>query len=367
MLMLQINNLSAKIDKYKKQIKSAVNRVIDSGWVVLGPEVKQFEREFSSYLGTTYCVSVANGTDALIYSLKALGVDHGDQVATVANAGMYASSAILSLGASPLFMDVELDSCTVGYAEVERVVNRGVKVVVITQLYGLAVPEIKKIAQLCRNKDVYLLEDCAQAHGVEIDGKKAGTFGDLASFSFYPTKNLGAMGDGGAIIGRCQELTNRARMLRQYGWSDKYEVTLSGGGNSRLDEIQAAILLEFLPSLDQENAKRRNIAQRYSQSIKHPEVTVPAERGLNYVAHLYVVRSIYRDSLRDHLRSCAVASDIHYPIPDYRQAIFESLYSDLFLENTEKLSCEALTLPCYPHMTDAQVDMVIDSVNGWKK
>lgn len=364
--MLQINNLSAKIAKHKTKIQSAINRVIDSGWIVLGPEVKHFEKLFAEYLGVTYCVSLANGTDAIELALKAMGIGYGDQVATVANAGMYTTTALLAIGAEPYFMDVDIDTRCATLGEVKRAIDNGIKAVVVTHLYGLGVPEIALIAEYCAEKHVPLLEDCAQAHGAKINGKHVGTFGDAASFSFYPTKNLGALGDGGAVVSNNPEIAEKILVLRQYGWTEKYKVATSGGRNSRLDEMQAAILVEFIPYLDQANIRRREIAKKYSKLIDHPAVLVPLVGGIEYVAHLFVIRSQQRDALRAHLLTHSIASDIHYPTPDYLQPLFGENFANISLVNTEILAKEILTLPCYPEMTDTEVDQVILAINGWR-
>jgi len=364
--MQQINNLAAKIGKFQGLINTAVQRVVASGWLVLGPEVKRFEISFAEYLGAGHCVSVANGTEAIELALRALGVQKGDRVATVANASMYTTTSILALGAIPVFMDVDRDTQVVTLAQVQRVIESGVSAIVVTHLYGLAVPEIQEISELCAKNNVPLLEDCAQAHGAIKHGKRVGTFGDAASFSFYPTKNLGALGDGGAIVTQSAEIAQRATQLRQYGWSSKYCVELEGARNSRLDEIQAAILSEFLPYLDEGNARRREIAGRYKAEIKKAAISHPQESGSAYVAHLYVIKSPERDVLQQHLRSANIASDVHYPIPDYKQPVFDNRYSDVCLENTEFLAKQILTLPCYPEMTDLEVSAVIDAVNGWE-
>lgn len=365
--MQQINDLSARIGRHQEQIQAAVARVIASGWVVLGPEVKQFEQAFASYLGATDCISVANGTDAIELGLKALGVTAGDRVATVANASMYTTTALLAIGAEPFFVDVDLDSRCVGLAEVRRAVDAGVKAVVVTHLYGLAAPEIAEIADFCAQRGVPLFEDCAQAHGARIGGKRTGTFGAASSFSFYPTKNLGALGDGGAVATSDPAIAARMRALRQYGWSDKYKVDVAGARNSRLDEMQAAILSAFLPGLDAANARRLAIVERYRAGLSHPDVQVPQAAGEACVGHLYVVRSTGRDALRAHLREAGIASDVHYPIPDHRQPVFGARFADVRLENTERLAAEILTLPCYPEMSDADVDRVVQAVNGWGK
>lgn len=364
--MQQINNLSPKIAKYHPGIQAAINRVVASGWLILGPEVKQFEASFAAFLGADHCVGLANGTDAIELALKAMGVKSGDRVATAANAGMYATTAILAIGAQPYFMDVDAQTCGATLAEVARAVEAGVKAVVVTHLYGLAVPEVAQIAEYCKQNGVLLLEDCAQAHGAQIGAKRVGTFGDAGSFSFYPTKNLGALGDGGAVATSNPEIANKVGLLRQYGWTSKYRAELPGARNSRLDELQAAILSVFLPDLDSANARRRQISARYTTRISHPEVATPPAREEDYVAHLYVVRSPKRDALRVHLRNAGIASDIHYPIPDYRQPVFGERYADHYLNNTERLAGEILTLPCYPEMSDAEVDQIVLAVNSWQ-
>jgi dTDP-3-amino-2,3,6-trideoxy-4-keto-D-glucose/dTDP-3-amino-3,4,6-trideoxy-alpha-D-glucose/dTDP-2,6-dideoxy-D-kanosamine transaminase len=362
----QINNLSKHIKNHEKIIKNALNRVLDSGWLVLGPEVSEFERSFSEYIGTSYCVSVANGTDAIELALRSFNLKSGDQVATIANAGMYSTTAILAVDAKPYFMDVDIGTKLVTLVDVEKAIAAGAKAVILTHLYGLAIPESEAISDLCNKRGVFVLEDCAQAHGAKINGKKVGSFGDIASFSFYPTKNLGAIGDGGAIVTNSECLAIAVRALRQYGWESKYNTVFKGGCNSRLDELQAAVLREFLPWLDRWNARRREIATLYSNKIVHPEISLPPRiSGEDYVGHLYVVTSIYRDSLSMYLRAVHIGTDIHYPTPDHRQKVFKGKYATLNLHNTERLSNEVLTLPCYPEMEDSDVEMIAEAVNKW--
>lgn len=364
--MLKINDLSARVAGYEAKLNKAFSDVIDSGWFILGPKVAEFEIAFANYIGGSYCVSVANGTDAIEIALRALGVTVGDAVATVANAGMYTTTAVLAIGAQPVYMDVDLHTKNVTMHEVERVVSSGVKAVVVTHLYGLAVSELEQISSFCASKGVLLLEDCAQAHGARLNGKTVGVFGDAASFSFYPTKNLGALGDGGAIITSNRIVAEKAMGLRQYGWKSKYQVEIGGARNSRLDELQASILSIFLPDLDESNAARRRIACRYSEGIKNPLVVHPFMGcGADYVAHLYVVRSKLRDLLKLHLSNHGIASDVHYPVPDYSQPVFGGQFKSISLKNSEVLSEEVLTLPCYPEMTENQINEVIVAVNSW--
>ena len=364
--MQQINNLSIHIQKHETLIKRTINRVLESGWLVLGPEVASFEVSFADYIGVNYCVSVANGTDAIELGLKALNIRPGDKVATVANAGMYSTTAILSLGADPYFMDVDMTSKLVTLAEVEQAVSNGVKVVILTHLYGFAISEVAAIAKLCHKQGVALLEDCAQAHGAKINGQCVGSFGDVASFSFYPTKNLGAIGDGGAIVTNNAKIADTLRNLRQYGWDGKYNTAVEGGCNSRLDELQAAVLKEFLPLLNQWNIRRREIATLYSNSIVNPEIILPqGASGEDYVGHLYVIASGHRESLSKYLYEAQISTDIHYPIPDHRQKVFRGKYAGLNLVNTERLSDEVLTLPCYPEIENSDVEMIVNAVNKW--
>ena len=212
---------------------------------------------------------------------------------------------------------------------------------------------------------MFLVEDCAQAHGAIVQNRKVGSFGDVGCFSFYPTKNLGGLGDGGAIVTNSLQIAKTLTQLRQYGWSDKYKVKLAGGRNSRIDEIQASLLSTFLPYLNGWNERRREIASQYTRNITNHNITLPPVRGSDYVAHLYVLRSKERDSLREFLKGAGIMSDIHYPIPDYCQPIFENRFLDLYLPNTEQLAKEVLTLPCYPEMTQTDVDKVISAVNNW--
>ena len=363
--MLQINNLQARVRAHHGLIIEATQRVVSSGYFILGPEVKNFEMMFSEYLGSEHCIGLANGTDAIEIGLRSLGIKRGDVVATVSNAGMYATTAILAIGAIPFFMDVDLDTMLVSFGEVERAIKAKVQAIVVTHLYGLAIPKIGAIAALAKISEVPLLEDCAQAHGAMHNGKRVGTFGDVGSFSFYPTKNLGALGDGGAICVKDNDVAELAKRLRQYGWKEKYSVQLLGARNSRLDEIQAAVLSGFLPLLDISNSKRREIAKTYNTGIKNPNIICNKNYGEGYVAHLFVVRSKERDSLKEHLLSSAIMSDVHYPIPDHKQMAIVGLNKGLRMSNTEMLSKEVLTLPCYPEMSSAEVKIVMDAANSW--
>lgn len=364
-LLKSINDLHRHTEPIQAQLSAAVSRVLQSGWFVLGPEVKAFEEEFAGYCGAAHCVSLANGTEALELALRALGIGPGKTVLTVANAGMYSSVAILAAGATPVYADVTPDTLLMDTAEAARLLDRQrVDAIIVTHLYGL-LAGIEEIVRLARERGIPVVEDCAQAHGASRQGKKAGAFGDIACFSFYPTKNLGALGDGGAIVTSRDDLADRVKQLRQYGWGGKYHVALAGGRNSRLDEMQAAILCAMLPLLDGWNARRREIAARYSTGIKRSGVTVQKVHGTEYVAHLYVIRTAGRGRLKQHLTEAGIPSDVHYPVPDYAQAAYRHLFAGVHLPVTERACAETLTLPCFPEMSDAEADTIIARVNAW--
>ncbi len=368
--MQLINDVSVKLKRYEKEICECINRVIQSGWLVLGPEVERFERSFADYHSSKYCIGVANGTDALELALRALGVEPGSKVATVANAGAYATAALSSIGAVPYFLEVEQSSQCVTLESVKTALDSGVDVVVITHLFGRVVPEVTQIAAICEQRNVPMLEDCAQAHGASLSRKLAGSFGNIASFSFYPTKNLGALGDGGAVITNNRAYADAVTQLRQYGWVNKYEIGLPGGRNSRLDAIQAALLSEFLPNLNIWNDERLSIALRYEAEIIHPLISKPIvsqeKHSKPYVAHLYVIQTSLRDELSAHLKEHGILTDVHYPIPDHKQEVIMTSMNNVNLPVTELLAETILTLPCYPGMSESQVNHVIESVNSWK-
>lgn len=347
-------------------IAKAIHRVLERHWYVLGEEVVGFEAEFAHYIGTRHCISVANGTDALQLALRALGVKSGDYVVTAANAGFYASTAIHAIGAIPVYVDVEEATLTLSPVALEQVLfSHSPAAVVVTHLYG-QMADISRIVALCQLIGVAVVEDCAQAHGAQIIangvGRKAGTWGDVATFSFYPTKNLGALGDGGAVVTSSDALAGRVRALRQYGWAEKYQVEVPGGCNSRLDEIQAAILRVKLPYLNKNNVLRRRIAERYNAAFESLPLDCPPCVAEDCVAHLYVVRTPRRDALRVHLKALGIASDIHYPIPDHWQKGYPCTQQTYPLTVTEGASASVLSLPCYPGLPDEAVDRVIAAV-----
>ena len=359
---VQVPFFSAAGAAFGVDLAACLRQVVDGGQYVLGPKVREFEAAFACYLGVAHGVGVASGTDALTLALRALGVGAGARVLTAANAGCYASTAIAQVGAEPLYADVDPADLALAPAALEQALRSGpVAAVILTHLYG-QMGDVARISAACHAAGVPLIEDCAQAHGALRDGRKAGAWGALACFSFYPTKNLGALGDGGLVATDDPALAERVRALRQYGWAAKYQVTLAGGGNSRLDELQAAVLLAKLPHLERANAERRAIAQRYNAAFAGLPLRLPPSMGDDYVAHLYVVRTPQRADLQAHLARHGVACDVHYPVPDHRQPVRSS---EVSLPITEAACAEVLSLPCYPGLTGSQIEQVIEAVRGF--
>ncbi len=365
MTRILINDLGRHTQAVNDEVREAIDRVVTRGWFVLGEECAAFEREFAAYCGTAHCIAVGNGTDALELALRALRIGPGRRVATVANAGFYATTAIRQVGADPVYVDVTAVDRLMDLSALADLVSAGaVDAVVLTHLFG-TMHDALEARRIVDRAGIPLIEDCAQAHGARRDGHTAGSVGHAACFSFYPTKNLGALGDGGAVATSDPDLASRLSGLRQYGWSSKYRVELSEGRNSRLDELQAAALRAKLPHLDAWNARRREIVRRYGEGILNPRISCPAPGGAESVAHLYVVETSDPGGLKTHLAEADIASDVHYPIPDHRQPAIAGLRDWPELPVTERLATRVLTLPCYPELTDAELDCVIDRVNAW--
>jgi dTDP-4-amino-4,6-dideoxygalactose transaminase len=362
---IPINSLSRHIAPLHDALLDAARDVVASGHFVLGRHVTAFEQQFAAYCGVEHCIGVGNGTDALELALKAVAVAPGDEVVVAANAAMYGTTAIQACGAEPVFVDVLPGDATLDPSAVEAALSArpAAKAILVTHLYG-RLARMEALCRIARTHGVAVVEDCAQAHGARAqDGRRAGSFGDIASFSFYPTKNLGAIGDGGAVVCRDAALDARVRQLRQYGWVGKYTNALPGGRNSRLDEIQAAMLSVMLPLLDGWNARRREIGLRYAAEIRSEAIELPPRSGDDDVRHLFVVRSDRRQALRDHLAAAGIQTDIHYPVPDHRQPCHDGRYRDVVLPVTEHDAERVLTLPCFPEMTDDEVSAVIQACN----
>jgi len=343
-----------------------INRVLNSYWYILGEEATAFEREFAEYCRATLCVSVANGTDALELGLRALDVKPGAQVILAANAGFYGSAAVRSLGAIPYYIDVDPVTLTMSTAQLREALKAKPKALIVTHLYG-QLADIETIVEIADQVGVPVIEDCAQAHGAKRNGKQAGSFGTIGCFSFYPTKNLGALGDGGAVVTNDPSLATRLKQFRQYGWSTKYQVELVGGRNSRLDELQAAILREKLPCLDPWNGERREIARQYNEAFSDLPMACPSSLGEDYVAHLYVVQVNNRDAFRKYLKGLGVTTDVHYPIPDHLQTAYQCDQRQGTLPISEYACGHVVSLPCYPGLGDEGIKRVTQAVQGYFK
>jgi len=346
------------------EIRAAIERVLASGQYILGPEVEGFEKDFAAYQGSGYTMAVANGTEAIELALRAVGVKSGDRVATVANTVTATVSAIEQIGAKPVFVEIDSATMTMSPMALEAVLARtpGIKAVVPVHLYGQPVDMVSLLAVAGRH-GVKIVEDCAQAHGAAQAGRKVGTYGDLAAFSFYPTKNLGALGDGGAVFTRDETLAAQVRLLRQYGWRERY-VSEIPGRNSRLDELQAAILRVKLRYLDAENSVRGSLAQRYFERLKGAALRLPGvAAGSTHVFHQFTVRTAKRDALRSYLHERGIGCGVLYPVPVHRQPAFAA--PALVLPETERACAEVLCLPCHPAVTTADVDRVSAEILRW--
>jgi dTDP-3-amino-2,3,6-trideoxy-4-keto-D-glucose/dTDP-3-amino-3,4,6-trideoxy-alpha-D-glucose/dTDP-2,6-dideoxy-D-kanosamine transaminase len=343
-------------------VAAGIARVRDSGQYLMGGELATFEAAFADLCGTSHCIGVANGTDALELALRALGCEPGDLVATVANAGMYATVAILAVGARPLYIDIDADTMTMSAAALRTAMSPTVKAVIATHLYGrLADMEALTAAA----GDAPLVEDCAQAHGAMRSKTRAGAFGAIGCFSFYPTKNLGAMGDAGALTTNDSDLSAALRALRLYGWGDRFVAERAGGRNSRLDEIQAAVLSAKLPHLEDWNIRRRGIAAIYSRELSGLNLVLPDTAGEDHVVHLYVVRTPNRKRLAAQLAAAGIGCAIHYPVPDYHQpAVTQALGELAPLAEVDRAVAEILTLPCHPWMSDDETTHVANIVRS---
>ncbi|HZL45053.1 MAG TPA: DegT/DnrJ/EryC1/StrS family aminotransferase [Opitutaceae bacterium] len=343
------------------EIDAAIRRVLLSGTYILGPELTAFESEFSAYLGTAGAVGVANGTDALELALRACGISPGDKVATVGNTATATVAAIVATGAEPVFVEIEaatmlMDSNALA-ARLKAADAAAIKAVVPVHLYGQTA-DMPAIMELARQHGLKVVEDCAQAHGSLLGGRKAGTWGDLAAFSFYPTKNLGALGDAGAVTGFDLALLAKVRLLRQYGWRSRY-VSDIHGRNSRLDELQAAILRVRLRRLDAENTQRTKLAAIYLDKLTRAPLLLPVVApGRTHTWHQFVVRTPHRDALKLHLEQAGVFCSALYPLPVYRQPAYMSAIT---LPVTEKACAEVLSLPLHLGMDRGDVERVAES------
>lgn len=346
----------------KTEIDAAVARVLGGTRYILGPEVEAFEDEFARYCEVRHAVGVGNGTEALALALLACGVGPGDEVITAPNTSPFTALAITMIGARPVFVDVDARTHTLDPARIEPALSERVRAIVPVHLYGQPVA-MRPILKLARARSIRVVEDACQAHGARYDGRRVGSLGDLAAFSFYPTKNLGAIGDGGAVATDDPVLAERVRMLRDGGRIDRDRHAVRGL-NSRLDELQAAILRVKLRHLDADNARRRQLAAVYGRGLADTDLELPwAAPEAEHVYHLFVVRSPQRDELRRRLAAADIDALVHYPIPLHEQDAFRDLgYTRGAFPRAEEDAAHVLSLPISPQLTDAQVEHVCRTI-----
>ena len=363
--MIPQANPGAGYRALKPEIDAAVARALASGWYILGAELKTFEAEFAAWLGVPAVVGCGNGTDAIALALRGLGVGPGATVVTVSHTAVATVAAIEMAGATPLLIDIDPDHYTMDPEALRQVLEQPpagippVKAVIPVHLYGQPA-DMDRIVPLCCQHKVALIEDCAQAHGARLHGQRVGTFGDAATFSFYPTKNLGALGDGGAVAVSDPALAERIAALRQYGWHRHY-ISDEVGVNSRLDELQAAILRAKLPHLDRQNARRAAIAAAYTAAMTGTPLIPPSQRNdTAHVFHLYVTRTTSRDSIQGALKAAGIGTGIHYPVPVHLQPAYAGRVAlgPGGCPQTERAAQEILSLPLYPELAEAEVDTV---------
>jgi dTDP-3-amino-3,4,6-trideoxy-alpha-D-glucose transaminase len=384
--MMQPRNLLQLVDLHqdylalKPELDAAVARTLDSGWYILGQEVAAFEGEFAAFLtrndlvagqskiqnpkSKIACVGVNSGTDALQLALWACDIGPGDEVITVAHTAVATAAAIRLTGATPIFVDVDPATYTMDAAQLEAAVTPHTRAIIPVHLYGHPA-DMRPILEIARRHGLRVIEDCAQAHGARYHGQRVGTLGDLGCFSFYPTKNLGALGDGGAVVGPPGELLHRVRRLREYGWTPQARyISQEEGMNSRLDEIQAAILRVKLKYLDPWNERRRKLAAHYATHLP-VAIIRPVERpSCAHVYHLYVVRVPDRDRFRQRLLAAGVGTAIHYPAPVHQQPAYTQYGTRHPLPHTERIAHQIVSLPMHPHLSDHDVACVTDAVTA---
>lgn len=348
------------------EIEAAISGVVRRGVFVIGPEVAAFEEEFARYVGARFAVGVGSGTEALHLALRACGVRPGDEVVTVSHTAVATVAAVELSGARPVLVDVDPATCTIDPALVERAISPRTKVVLPVHLYGTPA-DMSSVLSVAMRHGLRVVEDCAQAHGARYGGRRVGVLGDLGCFSFYPTKNLGALGDGGVITTDDPVLAEQARLLRQYGWRERY-VSVVRGSNSRLDEIQAAVLRVKLRHLDAWNVRRRELAKRYVDALGGGTWVPAAPASAEPAYHLFVVRTDRRDELRDFLADQGISTLIHYPLPVHLQEAYRDLgYGPGTLPASEAAAGTVLSLPLYPEMTDEEAETVAGALARWSR
>jgi len=360
--MILFNDFSLEPLNLKQEIQSAIQKVVDSGWFILGKELETFESDFAKYIGTRYCIGVASGTEAIALALMAYNIGDGDEVITTNLTAFPTLTGILQSGAKPVVVDIFGENGLIDYHQIEAKITPNTKAIVPVHLYGQSC-ELDEINNIAKRHNLILIEDCAQSTGASFHDHKCGSIGDCGAFSFYPTKNLGAYGDGGAVTTSDEEVYTKLLALRNYGQTKRYYHE-SKGINSRLDEIQAAILNVKLKYLDQGNQERHEIASQYRNNLQ----TVECLREENYgthANHLFVVKSLHRDQLAEYLQTKGIQTLIHYPIPVNRQKAFP-WQKDEPLENSSIFADSILSLPIYPGLSKQHIDQIIQTINDFK-
>lgn len=364
--IIRVSDLRRELPAVKKKAEKAMRRVLDAGRYILGEELASFEREFAHFCGSSYAIAVASGTDALELSLRALSIGKGHEVIVPVNTAIPTVMALCASGSEPKFVDVEVETFNIDVLKLEKAITKRTKAIIPVHLYGNPC-DMDIILRIAKKNELFVIEDACQAHGALYKGKKAGTFGTAGAFSFYPTKNLGCFGDGGAITTNNKKMADRIRLMRNYGQRTRY-ICDEKGTNSRLDEVQAAILRIKLKYLAKHNERRREIARLYGRYLDGiEEVKTPScESQRQHVFHLYVIRCKHRDRLKKYLSKKAVETEIHYPIPLHLQKAFKYLghrKGDFPL--AEKLSNEILSLPMFPALEKREIKTICNSIKDF--
>lgn len=359
------NQLYPGYRKYREEYIAVATRVLDSGWYVLGKELESFEKAFAEWLGMKHCVGLNSGLDALILAVRALGIKNGDEVVVPANTYIASVLGITENKATPVFVEPD-EYYNIDPDRIEASITTRTKAILVVHLYGQPC-QMTKIQNIAKKYKLAIIEDCAQAHGAMYYGQKVGTFGEIACFSFFPTKNLGAFGDAGAVATNNDELDNLIRMLRNYGSKKKYYNQLQGS-NSRLDEMQAALLKVKLSHLEELTQEREEIARKYVDGIKNSLIILPKTMPcVRHVWHQFVVATENRDALHDYLEKKGIGTLIHYPIPPHLSEAYSYLgYCEGSFPITEKVANSILSLPFYNSMLATDIDYIIDTINNWR-
>ena len=362
--MIICANPSAKFISYQSEIEEAVLSVMRGNRYVLGDEVKSLEEEFADYIGANSAVGVANGTDAIELALRALNIGIGDEVITVSHTAVATIAAIEATGATAVLVDIDAEYYTLNTNQLSEVFSNNTRAIIAVHIYGQAA-DLNTIKNFCYEKNIFLIEDCSQAHGALYQNKRLGTVGDIGCFSCYPTKNLGAIGDAGLLTTNDISLAQKLRKLREYGWNNR--ISEYPGRNSRLDEIQAAILRIKLKYLDADNTKRRDLANYYSECLSESHLQLPSIRSGNIsVFHLYVMQVEMRDGLFDYLLRNGIQCGIHYPIPVHLQQAYKNrILTSSDMSVTESIASKIISLPMYPELSKIDAKKIIDKIKSF--